>query len=880
MDNDDISKILPPTFLALLLGFVLILPLSQLGIPEFIGGSGDSLSLIKVLMISIIIGFILMLLFHFLLSSVDLNFSQGLTLGLYVSSTTLFWRYSTKFLSMSADYLSTMARSIPCKTGVGCNIGTEMNLAYYPLDQLTMLYGGFILICFLLVQNEFRKLQPLEFYIGIPLGLVAVFLKAIIVDGALGINFGWGINNGTEFGWALSFAASVKLIFLGTIVGLFLGLLIGFFLRKCVTSTFGISAFLLSYVLVNYASSLPVPVVANLFDLSPGTQVPFFFLGGALVSGILLLQNNIEDLVDFKNYSELRNSRSKSLSAVISVLSIVLFTIITIFLPFFQPISQDIPAALSLITIFVVICWTYILSREAAKPAIQSHRTAALAFYVLFPFVSYLLLRVFFLQNDGTNPVMLNRWGIEFDFMDKVNTFKINPWPIDAEPNLDSRWIFLKAAIINSTRVTLISIFFCTILGIIVGVTRLSNNKLASSAATVYVEVFRNLPLAVLLFLISTQLGTQMPVFTDEKYLLGGAIFYSNQGSWFATVSSYSSLLVALFGLAVLRIFLRFKDRIEPRRISTPVGFSFRRPFSKMGWKLENLSSDIFLLFALVLLIARVPLGEMAFSWLPATVFEALFFPFLDTPSDGNVQTLADNFKIALGPLFCLALTIYALLISTNIDDDGMNTMEIDDSEEGLRVRFTIWVSAIAAALGMTLAGGWLLVGEALSFPEYTKDWNNDGVIDAPGSWDIVAGTGFEITPAFLAMILGLTLFTAAVVAEIVRGSIQALPRGQVEAAISLSLNPYQRLRLVILPQALRSMVPLLNNQFMNVWKNSSLAVVVAYTDIFYVILVMMNNVGKLIPLFLLLLITYQAGSLTISAVMNWYNSRVTSVKI
>jgi len=129
-------------------------------------------------------------------------------------------------------------------------------------------------------------------------------------------------------------------------------------------------------------------------------------------------------------------------------------------------------------------------------------------------------------------------------------------------------------------------------------------------------------------------------------------------------------------------------------------------------------------------------------------------------------------------------------------------------------------------------------------------------------------------------MMLGLTLFTASTVAEIVRGSIQALPRGQVEAAISLALNPFQRLRLVIMPQALRSMVPLLNNQFMNVWKNSSLAVIVAYSDIFYVVLVMMNNVGKLIPLFLLLLITYQAGSLAISVVMNWYNSRVTSVKI
>ena len=75
-------------------------------------------------------------------------------------------------------------------------------------------------------------------------------------------------------------------------------------------------------------------------------------------------------------------------------------------------------------------------------------------------------------------------------------------------------------------------------------------------------------------------------------------------------------------------------------------------------------------------------------------------------------------------------------------------------------------------------------------------------------------------------------------------------------------------------------MVPLLNSQYMNVWKNSSLAIVVGYTDVFYNIVIMMNNVGKLIPLFVLLLVTYQVGSLSISLVMNWYNSKVTSVKI
>jgi len=85
---------------------------------------------------------------------------------------------------------------------------------------------------------------------------------------------------------------------------------------------------------------------------------------------------------------------------------------------------------------------------------------------------------------------------------------------------------------------------------------------------------------------------------------------------------------------------------------------------------------------------------------------------------------------------------------------------------------------------------------------------------------------------------------------------------------------------LVIIPQALRSMIPSLNNQYMNVWKNSSLALIVAYNDFFYVNLVIVNKVGKAVPSFLLLLVTYQVGSLLISSIMNFYNSRVTQVKI
>ena len=675
----------------------------------------------------------------------------------------LFWGYSNKFLGMSIDYLSAMARDITVA-------GTQMNPSYVPMNTLALFVGGLILISFLLVKNE----------------LPAIFR---------------GIRKG-DFNSVL----------------------------KCQTSLFAIACFAVSFLLLT-----------TVLELTPGSQVPFFFFGGAVVAGILLLQDNISDLLGIRPSNIKYAIREPNI--LVTAGSIIVFVILTLNISMIPAISQDIPFFLSILILITVFYWTWRLSQEGMKPSVQERRTAALAYLALLPFISYLLLRVLYLQHDP-DPVMANRWEIKFDFMDKVNTFKINPWPMLVEANSDARWLFLKAAIINSARVTLLSIVLCVILGTIVGVTRLSSNKLASTMATVYVEIFRNLPLAVLLFLIATQYGLQAPLFIEEDFRLGGAVFYSNQGIWFVTVASYQRLIMGVVALALLRVALRHMDRIEPRFIitpSTPMGH-LRRPFSALGWRLEALASDIFLIVT-------------------ALVFIDYLVPFVSTHGGGAEAALA------------LALLVYGFSVTSRLDDDGMNSLEIDDSESGLRKRFTIWVSAFAVAAGIALSKG-------LSWPEYVKDWNGDGIIDSPGSWDIAEGSGFEITPFFLAMMLGLTLFTASTVAEIVRGSIQSLPRGQVEAAISLSLNPFQRLRLVILPQALRSMVPLFNNQFMNVWKNSSLAVIVAYSDIFYVILVMMNNVGKLIPLFILLLITYQAGSLAISAVMNWYNTRVTSVKI
>ena len=148
------------------------------------------------------------------------------------------------------------------------------------------------------------------------------------------------------------------------------------------------------------------------------------------------------------------------------------------------------------------------------------------------------------------------------------------------------------------------------------------------------------------------------------------------------------------------------------------------------------------------------------------------------------------------------------------------------------------------------------------------------------GLWSFEEGTSQTISSMFLTLWIGLTLYTTAQVAEIVRGSIQSLPRGQVEAAISIGLSPFQRLRLVILPQALRSMIPSLTNQYLNCWKNSSLALIVGFSDFYAVFTTIVNNAGQAVPVFMMILLTYQAGSLMISAIMNYINSKVTKVKI
>jgi general L-amino acid transport system permease protein len=142
-----------------------------------------------------------------------------------------------------------------------------------------------------------------------------------------------------------------------------------------------------------------------------------------------------------------------------------------------------------------------------------------------------------------------------------------------------------------------------------------------------------------------------------------------------------------------------------------------------------------------------------------------------------------------------------------------------------------------------------------------------------------IAG-GTQVPPELVALWAGLSVYSAAFIAEIVRGSIEAVPTGQEEAAKALGLRTGPRLFLIILPQALRIMVPQLTSQYLNIIKSSTLGAAVAYPEIFQIFAgTVMNQAGKEIETIVIVMAIFLVINLLTSAFMNWYNQRVALVE-
>jgi general L-amino acid transport system permease protein len=135
---------------------------------------------------------------------------------------------------------------------------------------------------------------------------------------------------------------------------------------------------------------------------------------------------------------------------------------------------------------------------------------------------------------------------------------------------------------------------------------------------------------------------------------------------------------------------------------------------------------------------------------------------------------------------------------------------------------------------------------------------------------------GLRLIPEFIALLIALTTYTAAFIAEVVRAGIQAVPRGQTEAAMALGLRRGTMLRLIVVPQALRVIVPPLTNQYLNLTKNSSLAVAIGYPDLFALFAgTVLNQTHQAIEVIAITMAVYLLISLITSLLMNWYNAHL-----
>lgn len=341
--------------------------------------------------------------------------------------------------------------------------------------------------------------------------------------------------------------------------------------------------------------------------------------------------------------------------------------------------------------------------------------------------------------------------------------------------NDDNHFRALLVGLLNTAVVAFFGCIFATILGVVVGVLRLSKNWLVSRIMTVYVETFRNVPLLLwilLSYVILSEVTPQPKDFkvTDEMIAAGEAPK--------ASMMLFDTIAV------------------------TNRGTNIPSPLFERG-------------------LGTLDLGFMSLNltfWAVAAVIAGSVFV--------NRRILA--------------------------------SARVTQESTGVRP-VTWWKSLLvlfAPVIVLLVAMGFHLEIPAL------KGFNFQG--------------GILVAHSFTALLIALTLYTAAFIAEIVRAGIQAISRGQSEAAFALGLRPNRTMKLIILPQALRVIIPPLISQYLNLTKNTSLGIAVSYLDLRGTLGgITLNQTGRELECMLLMMLIYLAISLTISTLMNMYNRSV-----
>ena len=367
----------------------------------------------------------------------------------------------------------------------------------------------------------------------------------------------------------------------------------------------------------------------------------------------------------------------------------------------------------------------------------------------LITLLAVILVFGFLTYNAQIN--MDNR-GIEFGFgfLKQESSFDVQFSLIDYDGSHSYARAYL-VGLLNTLLVAFIGIIISTIIGIVVGVARLSPNYLIERSAAFYVEFFRNIPLLLQIFFWYFAALRALPLPQDADAILG--VF-----------------------------FLTIKGLFVPRFV----------------W--ENL--DVFLYSIIAVIISIIVIRNYA-------------------------RKLQENEGKQLPVLYISAGLFIILPLLTFLIG-------------GVSLNFSLPVLTQLAATSYVYKGG------------------------------------LGIPPELIALTLALALYTATFIAECVRAGIQGISKGQKEAAASIGLTPRQILKLVIMPQALRIIIPPTTNQYLNLTKNSSLAAAIAYPDLVLVFAgTALMQTGRAIEIVSITMLTYLSLSITISIMMNWYNKKI-----
>ncbi len=406
--------------------------------------------------------------------------------------------------------------------------------------------------------------------------------------------------------------------------------------------------------------------------------------------------------------------------------------------------------------------------------------------------------------------------------------------------------------LLNTLRVVSIGLVLTTIIGVMMGIFLLSGNLLVRTIARVYVEALRNTPLLVQLFIwYNIVLFTLPPINQSISIPPEGVAFIPLNiipfilaliGVWwysrsyntdkariFRLVGSVIAFIVCFFVLPPLNV----RAEIYPAIYMSIRGFVFP----------ELLPSARFA-------------DWLAFVTLGAALAGIIWY-YLGRQTEATGQPYPRGRYAVVA---FLGLTIIGWLLvgveptpqSVPVAQEDGSTLFMPLGEARASETFTPYDEALYSRSPLV----WVL-------PEQRR--NRTGLLTGFDS-------GNQLTPEFMAILLGLVIYTSAFIADIVRAGIRAVSYGQVEAARSLGMSTTQTLRMIILPQALRVIIPPLGNQYLNLAKNSSLATAVAYADLYHVTQTIMNQTGQSVTGIVMIMLTYLIMSLTIALTTNWFN--------